>query len=132
LIWLGTVLKNKNIKNKNMNKTVLITGASSGIGYEFAKIYANKGFNLVLVARNQAKLVELQQACKTATNRIEIIVKDLSLVNAAKEVADFCSLKNIPINYLINNAGFGDFGFFVESKWEKQIEMLNLNIVALT
>lgn len=115
-----------------MNKTVLITGASSGIGYEFAKIYANKGFNLVLVARNQAKLVELQNYCKTATNNIEVFTKDLSLPNAAKEVYDYCINKNIQIDYLINNAGFGDFGFFVESKWDKQIEMINLNIVALT
>jgi len=115
-----------------MNKTVLITGASSGIGYELAKIYASKGFDLVLVARNQNKLAELQLACQTTKNKVEIIVKDLSHINSADEIFDYCNSKNIHIDYLINNAGFGDFGFFVESNWDKQQEMLNLNIITLT
>jgi len=115
-----------------MNKTVLITGASSGIGFEFAKIYASKGFDLILVARNQTKLEELQLDCKTTKNKVEIIVKDLSQINSANEILDYCNSKNIHVDYLINNAGFGDFGFFSESNWEKQQEMLNLNIITLT
>ena len=115
-----------------MNKTVLITGASNGIGYEFAKIYASMGFDLVLVARNQSKLTELQIACKTPNNNVEIIVKDLSLINSADEIFDYCNTKNIGVDYLINNAGFGDYGFFAQSNWDKQQEMLNLNVVALT
>jgi short-subunit dehydrogenase len=115
-----------------MNKTVLITGASSGIGYEFAKIYASKGYDLVLVARNQTKLAELQIACKTTKNKVEIISKDLSQINSANEIFDYCITKNIRVDYLINNAGFGDFGFFAQSNWGKQQEMLNVNIITLT
>lgn len=115
-----------------MNKTVLITGASSGIGYEFAKLYASKGFDLVLVARNQTKLAELYSICKTAKNNVEIIAKDLSQINSANEIFDYCNTKHIRVDYLINNAGFGDFGFFVQSNWDKQQEMLSLNIVTLT
>ncbi len=125
-------LINYNTKINIMNKTVLITGASSGIGYEFATIYASKGFDLVLVARNQTKLAELQLACKTTKNNVEIIAKDLSQINSANEIVEYCTTKNIRVDYLINNAGFGDFGFFAESNWDKQQEMLNLNIVTLT
>ena len=101
-----------------MNNTVLITGASSGIGYEFAKLYASKGFDLVLVARNQTKLAELYSICKTAKNNVEVIAKDLSQINSANEIFDYCHTKHIRVDYLINNAGFGDFGFFVQSNWE--------------
>jgi short-subunit dehydrogenase len=115
-----------------MSKTVLITGASSGIGYELAKIYANKNFNLVLVARNISKLNELKNVCQTNNNQVNIFSCDLSKSNAAKEVYLFCNSNHINIDYLINNAGFGDYGFFHECNWEKQAEMLHLNIITLT
>lgn len=115
-----------------MSKTVLITGASSGIGFELAKIYANKNFNLVLVARNVSKLNELKNICQTNNNQVYIFSCDLSKSNAANEVYSFCISNNLEIDYLINNAGFGDYGFFHESNWDKQAEMLQLNIITLT
>ena len=114
-------------------KTALITGASSGIGYELAKIHAAKGGDLVLVARNKAKLDELKVELEKQFNvSVYTIGKDLSIVDAALEVYKETSEKGIQIDYLINNAGFGDFGMFSETEWEKEYQMINLNITALT
>jgi uncharacterized protein len=114
-------------------KTALITGASNGIGLELAKIHASKGGNLVLVARNKSKLddlkLELENQYKVS---VYTIGKDLSLANAAQEVYDETSQQKIQVDYLINNAGFGDFGMFVETDWNKELQMINLNITTLT
>ncbi|MBQ4821106.1 SDR family oxidoreductase [Aquimarina sp. MMG016] len=116
-----------------MRKTALITGASSGIGLELAKVHAAKGDNLVLVARNQVKLEELKVELESKHNiNVLVIAKDLSLPNAAQEVFDETIHKAIPVDYLINNAGFGDFGMFSETNWEKEHKMIELNITALT
>jgi hypothetical protein len=116
-----------------MNNTALITGASSGIGLELAKIHASKGGNLVLVARNSEKLNELKSELeKNYSVTVHIIAKDLSNIASSLEVFNEVKDLNIHIDYLINNAGFGDFGLFAESNWEKQLQMINLNITALT
>ena len=113
--------------------TALITGASNGIGLEIAKIHASKGGDLVLVARNKSKLDELKHELETKFNiKVYTIGKDLSASNAAKEVYDETSKQQIKIEYLINNAGFGDFGFFAETDWNKELQMINLNITTLT
>ena len=113
--------------------TALITGASNGIGLAFAKIHASKGGNLVLVARNKTKLDELKAAWEQQYNiSVHTIGKDLSQLNAAQEVYTETSTKNIQIDYLINNAGFGDFGMFVETDWAKEYQMINVNITTLT
>jgi short-subunit dehydrogenase len=113
--------------------TALITGASNGIGLELAKVHASKGGNLVLVARNKAKLdelkVELERQYKIT---VYTIGKDLSLPHAAQEVYDEIKSQQIQIDYLVNNAGFGDFGMFVETDWNKELQMINLNITTLT
>lgn len=113
--------------------TALITGASSGIGLELAKIHASKGDNLVLVARNKNKLdeikVDLEKKYKVNVYTIE---KDLSASNASQELYNETSNQSIRIDYLINNAGFGDFGMFTETDWNKELQMINLNITALT
>ncbi len=113
--------------------TALITGASNGIGLELAKIHASKGDDLVLVARNETKLkvlkTELEQKFKV---KVFVIGKDLSEQNAAQQVYDETKKQNIQIDYLINNAGFGDFGMFVETDWNKELQMINLNITTLT
>jgi short-subunit dehydrogenase len=115
-----------------MNKTALITGASNGIGYELAKIHAEKGDNLVLVARTKSKLDELKKELEEKyKNEVYTIGKDLSRPGSAREVYDELKLENISIDYLINNAGFGDFGLFADCDWNKQEEMINLNITAL-
>ena len=113
--------------------TALITGASNGIGLELAKIHAAKGDQLVLVARNKSKLDELRiELEKTYKISVYTIGKDLSAMNASQEIFDETSKQQIHIDYLINNAGFGDFGMFVETDWNKEAQMIQLNITALT
>ncbi len=113
--------------------TALITGSSNGIGLELAKIHASKGDNLVLVARNISSLQllksELEKSYKIS---VYVIGKDLSKTNSAQEVFEEVKNKNIKIDYLINNAGFGDFGLFIETDWRKEEQMLQLNITTLT
>lgn len=113
-------------------KTALITGASSGIGLELAKIHASKGDNLILVARSGDKLRTIAEDLKSKHKiSVELIISDLSKDGSAKEVYDSIQQKNIQIDYLVNNAGFGDFAFFHESNWEKQAMMMDLNIKSL-
>lgn len=113
--------------------TALITGASNGIGLELAKVHASKGDNLVLVARNLSKLDELKAELeKQYKVTIYTIGKDLSKPNAAQEVYDETTQQKIQVDYLINNAGFGDFGMFAETDWNKELQMINLNITTLT
>jgi hypothetical protein len=116
-----------------MKNTALITGASNGIGLELAKIHASKGGDLVLVARNKTKLDELKLDLERQYKvSVYTIGKDLSANNSAQEVYDETRKQNIQIDYLINNAGFGDFGMFVETDWNKELQMINLNITTLT
>ena len=116
-----------------MKNTALITGASNGIGLELAKVHASNGGDLVLLARNKSKLDELKTELeKQFKISVYTIGKDLSVSNAAQEVYDETTKQNIQIDYLINNAGFGDFGMFVETDWNKELQMINLNITTLT
>lgn len=115
------------------NRTALITGASSGIGYELAKQFAKNKTNLVLVARSEAKLNELANTLsKTYGINCVVLCKDLSDYKTAKEVYSYCIEHKIEIDYLVNNAGFGDYGLFNESNWHKQEDMINLNVTTLT
>lgn len=116
-----------------MNKTALITGASSGIGLELAKIHASQGDNLVLVSLTKSKLNDLKNELeKKHKISVHIVAKDLSLPGSAKQVYDELKKKKITIDYLINNAGFGDFGMFAEASWKRTEEMINLNVTTLT
>lgn len=113
--------------------TALITGASNGIGMELARVHASKGEDLVLVARSKSKLDELKSELEDKFKiKVLSIGKDLSNPNSAQEVYEEVKKQNIQIDYLINNAGFGDFGMFTETDWNKELQMINLNITALT
>ncbi len=115
-----------------MNETVLITGATNGIGLELAKIFAGKKYNLVLVARNKKRLLKMKQSFEKKF-KIEVMVlsKDLTKEKAAKEIYDAVTDKQKQIDILINNAGFGDFALFHEADWEKLNHMVALNVTAL-
>lgn len=114
-------------------KAALITGASSGIGYELAKIVAQKGNNLLLIARTEEKLRQIKEDFEqTYSISVFVFVADLSDLNASRLLYDFTQENSIEISYLINNAGFGDFGYFHESNWERTNEMIQLNITSLT
>ncbi|WP_223588805.1 SDR family NAD(P)-dependent oxidoreductase [Neobacillus bataviensis] len=113
-----------------MKKTALITGATSGLGYEFVKLFANDGYNLVLVARDEEKLKEIKQSYSQL--EVTVIPKDLSVIGASKEVFTEIENRGIDIDVLVNNAGFGLMGTFDELDIQKQLNMIQLNITALT
>lgn len=109
-------------------KTVLITGASSGIGYALAEIYAKNLYNLVLVARRENKLLELKIKLEKAYNiNADIEVMDISLYENIEKL--WKKYRNV--NILINNAGFGKFGEFKKYDLEIDLNMVNLNIYSL-
>lgn len=116
-----------------MKKIALITGASTGIGKELANIHAQKGGDLVIVARSKDKLEELKTELeKKHSVEVRVIAKDLSLPQASQEIYDEVEKAGIEIDYLINNAGFGLLGKFHELELERQVSMINLNVTALT
>ncbi len=115
-----------------MTETTLITGASSGIGYEMALLLAEKKNNLVLTGRNTKRLNALKNLLKE-NYQIEVwlIVKDLSKENSAKELYEEINSNGIKITQLINNAGFGDYGNFSDLDLNKTLQMVQLNISSL-
>ena len=104
----------------------LITGASSGIGYNMAKYLNSMGYSLILVARDKEKLQKIQ---KELSGEVKIVVADLSNESKLKELYVLCKNDNIEI--LINNAGFGLFGEFTETDLNKELEMIDVNIKAV-
>ena len=102
----------------------LITGASSGIGRDMAKYLGNKGFDLILVARNKERLEEVKSKIKT---QVEIITMDLSSEENCKKL--YNQVKDVDI--LINNAGFGIFGEFTKTNLDTELEMIKTNIVGV-
>jgi len=117
---------------KKSTKTALVTGASKGIGRAYAKKLAQKGYNLVLIARSKDKLQEVKKECKTLTNEVIALAVDLTTPHIAQDVFKTLARKKIVVDVLINNAGFGDYGSFSKSKISKQSEMIQLNITCLT
>ncbi len=114
-------------------KYALITGASSGIGFELAHVYASRGFNLVLVARDQAKLHAVSKAlAREYGQQVEAIALDLTKPGALNQITKQLQKDSIEIEVLINNAGFGLFGSALETDLETERNMIELNIVALT
>ncbi len=113
-------------------KTVLITGASGGIGYELAKLFARDHHNLVLVARSAEKLSQVAAELQAHGVTVKTIVLDLALPVAPKFLYDQLQRENIAIDILINNAGFGAFGEFATMPEEEILGQIHLNITALT
>ena len=111
-------------------ETVLITGASSGLGVEFARLFAAEGASLILVARRTDKLETLaaELRAKHAVT-VRTVTKDLATATAARELFD--ELRDVPVDVLVNNAGFGERGEFVALDLERQIEMVQLNVLSL-
>ena len=115
------------------NPTALITGASSGIGYELTKLFARDGFNLVLVARNSMRLEKIADDL-TREFKIGVIViaKDLSEATAANEIYRELNNKAIEVNILVNNAGLNVYGPFSETDLQRELQMIQVNLVTLT
>ena len=113
-------------------KTALITGASSGIGLEFARIFARNKCDVVLVARSEEKLTALaDELRKTHGVKVKVIAKDLADKNAPAEIKAELDAEKIEIEYLINNAGFGGYGLYYETDWKKENDMIQVNVTAL-
>ncbi|MEL6717151.1 MAG: SDR family oxidoreductase [Bacteroidota bacterium] len=118
---------------KLKNKTILITGASSGIGKSFAYLLASKGANLVLVARTKSKLEQIAEEIEARYQvRTFTISKDLSRAKSAKSLYDELKTETIDIDLLINNAGFGKWGKFEAFDMEEYEQMIQLNVTSLT
>lgn len=116
------------------NKYALITGASSGIGKDFAKILGHKGYSLILVARRKEYLEDLKKEMQLNNKNIDIqiISTDLSGINASKSLFEETQKRNLDVTILINNAGFGIHGDFFNSSIERTNEMMYLNMITLT
>jgi short-subunit dehydrogenase len=113
--------------------TALITGASSGIGRELCKLFAKDGYNLVLVARDEARMIKVGEELvgRYAINP-KIIAKDLALPDAGQEIYDQLKSENIEVDYLVNNAGFGQWGKFYEIDPQIHYDMIAVNMTSLT
>ena len=116
-----------------MAETALVTGASGGIGEEFAKLLASKRGDLVLVARNGDKLQRVAESL-TAAHKVQVhcLAIDLSTASAPAQVERFLESKKLAVDVLINNAGFGTFGPFVESDPAVELGQIQLNVTTLT
>ncbi len=115
-----------------MNGAALITGASSGLGEEFALQLAREKRSLVLVARREDRLREVaERARKAGAGEVTILASDLSRPDAAAEIHAKTSAAGIAVDYLVNNAGFGTRGRFDRLPLEREIEEINLNVGAL-
>lgn len=114
-------------------KMALITGATGGLGTEFAKIHAATGGNLLLVARNKEKLEEMKKSLEASYHiKVKIFLVDLSAEDAAERIYAFTKENHIEVDYLINNAGFGGRGEFHVRTMEQDMAMLSVNVVTVT
>jgi short-subunit dehydrogenase len=115
------------------SKTALITGASFGIGMEFARVFAREGYNLVLVARTADKLRQLASELEKAHGtRSLILAADLTEPGAAAYVLDQTTRADIQVDVLVYNAGFGQYGMFADNDLEECLRQIQLNVTTLT
>ena len=119
-----------------MNKTVLITGASSGLGKDFATLFAEKGYDLVLTARRKKNLEEIRNNLINQFGiKASIISRDLSDLKSTEEIYNFCEENKIQINVLVNNAGYGLKDSFEKISLNDHIDFINVlstSAIALT
>ncbi len=114
-------------------KFALVTGASSGIGKELARLLARGGYDLLVVARDEKALEKLKTELHARYGTdVHVLAFDLAHQNSALKVADKAATLPGTVEVLVNNAGFGDYGSFSQSDWNKISKMINLNIYSLT
>lgn len=116
----------------NTPSTALVTGASSGIGAEIARQLAKRGANLILVARSQDKLEALASELRPLGIQVHVIPLDLAEIDAGQQLENEINTRDLTIDLLINNAGFGGFGAFWERPRQEVSDMIQVNITILT
>lgn len=116
-----------------MQEIALITGASTGIGFEIAKLFAIENINLLIVSRDKQKLLKIKDEFENQY-KIDVytLATDLSSDSGVQDILDVVKSNSLIVNYLVNNAGFGDYGAFIKRSIEKYREMVHLNILSLT
>jgi uncharacterized protein len=116
----------------NNKRYALITGASSGIGYELAKLFAEDGYNLIIVSRTQEDLQKTATEFSQYGIDVIPITKDLFKPEAAFELYEEVKNKNLTVDVLVNDAGQGQFGLFVEADIRRLLDIIQLNVSSLT
>ena len=120
-------------RNGVSRRTALVTGGSGGIGLELAKVLARSGFDITLVARKRDTLEAAAGQLEGQYDvKVHVFAADLRRSNAPESIFDFLVNESIPIEILVNNAGFGLGGEFAETDVTRELEMIQVNIVALT
>ncbi len=116
-----------------IGKTALITGASSGIGFELSRCFAKDGYDIIMVANHEDKLLaaskRIQAECPGST--IKTLSCDLSSSDGPVKVKSWVDQQGISLDVLVNDAGFGEHGFFTETDLQKELAMIQLNVVSL-
>lgn len=116
----------------NKKEWALITGASSGIGYELAKVFARHGRNIVIVSRDEAKLKELKQEIEREYYvKLMMLPKDLADPRSPTEIFEELEKRGVNIQILVNNAGFSIYGMFSETDLQKELEIVQVNLSSL-
>ena len=119
--------------SSNSRRTVLVTGATVGIGYELSKIFAHEGHRLVLVSRSIDRLAKVANQCRAASGTTaKIIAKDLARPESPTELFAELEADSISVDILINNAGFGTYRPFAAGDAKSQLDMLQVNVTSLT
>lgn len=114
------------------DRYALVTGASSGIGYELTKLFAKDGKNLVVVARSGDKLEDLKKELENKDGmKVKVLVKDLSKPDAAQEIFSELDKGHVAVDVLVNNAGFGLYGLFYQTELQEELKMIQVNVSAL-
>lgn len=122
------------LKERHLVKgTVIVTGASSGIGYELSKLFARDGYPLLLTARNEERLHAVAEELRAANGAaVTTCAIDLAAAGAADRLYEAAQSIRQPIEILVNNAGFGTYGPFVDTDLAETLRLLQVNVVALT
>ncbi|HEQ98622.1 MAG TPA: SDR family oxidoreductase [candidate division Zixibacteria bacterium] len=118
---------------ESKSPTVLVTGASSGIGREFCRLFARDGYDIVMVARDEARMKKLEVEIQGRyANKVRILPFDLAQPGSPQKIYDSLKADDIRIDILVNNAGFGQWGRFQETEPQRLYDMIEVNITALT
>ncbi|HUD10844.1 MAG TPA: SDR family oxidoreductase [Candidatus Saccharimonadia bacterium] len=117
---------------KTPQRTVLITGASDGIGFALAGVFGVHGYRVIAVGSNKARLRQAQEELQQQGFEVVTLVQDLAVSESAKAVAEFLGRSGVTVDVLVNNAGYATFGAFSKNDYDTETREMQLNMVTLT